>query len=235
MIGGKEVMIMLTTFEKREFVKRKDRLTERIFQDQSESLLFFKVLVNFLDKTNVNKLNFSQLQESILEDDKKVQSYLNDILEYMANIAAEESDFAPSYTTGQLARYFGVSITTINNWINEGRFIGIKRDETNKQIRIPANTMFKARNGKQSPVSKYVEFYEIEQAESGENLYDTNEPLFIINQLTMYEEKYKGEFTKTLGKKSLDEMTPEERTDMSAWKYFLRRQEIINVYGNPQD
>ena len=228
-------MIMLTTFEKKEFVKRKSCLTQRIFQDESESLLLFKVLVNFLDKTNVNKLKYSDLQESILENNEQVQSYLNDILEYMANIAAEESDFSPTYTTGQLAKYFGVSITTINNWINDGRFIGINRDESNKQMRIPANTLYKSRNGKNYPVSKYVEIYENELAESDENLYDTNEPLFIINQLALYEGKYHGEFTKTLGKKSVDEMTPEERTDMSAWKYFLRRQEILNVYGNTKN
>nr|WP_226036893.1 helix-turn-helix domain-containing protein [Aquibacillus saliphilus] len=228
-------MIMLTTFEKREFVRRRGDLTQRIFQDESESLLLFKVLVNFLDKTNVNKLNFSELQESILENNEQVQSYLNDILEYMANIASEESDFAPTYTTGQLAKYFGVSITTINNWINEGRFIGVNRDETNKQVRISANTLYKSRNGKQYPVSRYVQTYENEQAEPEGNLYDTNESLFIINQLALYEEKYHGEFTKTLGEKSLDEMTPEERTDMSTWKYFLRRQESLNVYGNSQN
>lgn len=228
-------MIMFTTYEKKEFVKLKFNLTERILQEPTESILLFKVLVNFLEKTTINQLNLSQLQESVLEDDKAVQNYLAEILEYMATIAAEETELAPTYTTGQLARYFGVSITTINNWINEGRFIGIKRDETNKQVRIPANTIFKSRSGKLYPVTKYIEYYETEQAESGENLFDTNEPLFIINQLSKYEEKYKGEFTKTLGQKPVEEMTAEERTDMSAWKYFLRRQEIINVYGNPKD
>jgi len=228
-------MIVLTTFEKREFVKRKGSLTKRILQDENESLLFFKVLVNFVDKTNVNRLNLSRLNESILENNEQVQIYFDQILEYMANIAAEESDFAPTYTTGQLAKYFGVSITTINNWINEGRFVGVKRDETNKQVKISANTIYKSRNGEQYPISQVVQEYEAEQAELGENPNDFNEALFIINQLALYEDKYDGDFTKAFGSKSQEELSAEELTDVETWKYFLRRQEALNVYGNTKN
>lgn len=136
-------------------------------------------------------------------------------------------------TIGQLAKYFGVSITTINNWISDGRFLGVERTKTNKQARISANTIWISRTGKQYPVSQIIKDWEEEQEELGtNNLKDNNEALFLINQLSLYETKYGGEFEKTLRLKKEDELTSEESTDASAWKCFIERQKAINVYGN---
>jgi transposase len=46
-----------------------------------------------------------------------------------------------SYSTGELAKYYDVSITAINKWINQGRFKNIERAEKNKQLRISENTL----------------------------------------------------------------------------------------------
>ncbi|MGE6377303.1 helix-turn-helix domain-containing protein [Peribacillus muralis] len=218
---------MLTKFEQREFVKRTPKLATRIFQDQDDSILLFKVLANYVEKTNINSLALGNLSETVLDEPEKMKQYVTLILRHMANVAVEESEFAPSYTTGQLAKYFGVSITTINNWIKEGRFQGVERKESNKQVRISANTLWKSRNGKLHPVSKIVQAWEGEQAEQGENLSDTNEIAFLINQMAVYEDKYGGDFEQKLGGRT--DLTPEEETDAAAWKYLMKRFNDLNV------
>lgn len=220
-------MIMLTTFEKREFVKRAPALTNRIFEDEDDSLLLFKVIVNYLDKTNINNLQLSKLNESVLEDPEEMKKLLSQTFQLMADIAAEENEFAPAYTTGQIAKYFGVSITTINNWIKEGRFEGVERTEKNAQARISANTLWKSRTGKLYLVADIVKEWEEEQEE---NLYDIDERSFLAEQTALYEVKYGGDFERTLGLK--EDLTSEEQTDAAAWSYFKRKFEECNVNRN---
>ncbi|MHA6260056.1 MerR family transcriptional regulator [Sporosarcina sp. CAU 1771] len=220
-------MIMLTTFEKREFVKRAPALTNRIFEDENDSLLLFKVIVNYLDKTNINNLQLSKLSESVLEDVEEMKKLLSQTLQLMADIAAEESEFAPTYTTGQIAKYFGVSITTINNWIKEGRFEGVERAEKNAQARISANTLWKSRTGKLYVVADIVKEWEEEQEE---NLYDMDDQSFLAEQMALYEVKYGGDFKHTLGLK--EELTSEEQTDAATWSYFKRKLDEYNVNRN---
>ncbi|MDA1674706.1 MULTISPECIES: hypothetical protein [Bacillus cereus group] len=230
------MMIMLTTYEKQEFERKTSSLAKQmLLQDENYNVLLFKVLANFLDRTNPNKLQYSQLNEEILGNSDKVKEYLQNVLKHMADVAVEDDVYAPTYTTGQLAKYFGVSITTINNWISDGRFLGVERTKTNKQARISANTIWTSRTGKKYPVSQIIKDWEEEQEELGtNNLNDNNEALFLINQLSLYETKYGGEFQRTLGLKTEDELTSEESTDASAWKYFIERQKAINVYGNTE-
>ncbi|HLS09031.1 helix-turn-helix domain-containing protein [Lentibacillus sp.] len=146
----------------------------------------------------------------------------------MATIAAEEKEYAPTYTTGQLAKFFGVSTTTINNWIKEGRFIGVERKERNKQARISANTQYIAPSGESLSVKEVVEMYNEQDTDADERKNDKEEYVFLVNQLGMYEDKYGGEYEKTLAKKSFNDMTAEEQTDAAAWKYFLKRMENVN-------
>lgn len=222
---------MLTELEKNEFVKITPELTTRIFQSTRDSKLFFKVLVNFVEKTNMNKMLISSINESTLEDNDLMQKSTSEILEYMAKIASEENDFAPSYTTGQLATYFGVSITTINNWIKEGRFVGVERSEKNAQARISSNTYWRAKNGVLHAVSEIISDWEEENNSLGDNQSDTNEVAFLINQMALYEKKHGGDFEHTLGSKSKDELNSEESTDLASWKYLRKRFEELNVNG----
>lgn len=226
-LGGEEVMIMLTTFEKREFVKRAPALTNRIFENEDDSLLFFKVIVNYLDKTNINNLQLSKLNESILDNTVEMKKHLSQTFKLMADIAAEENEFVPTYTTGQVAKYFGVSITTINNWIKEGRFEGVERTEKNAQARISANTLWKSRTGKLYVVTDIVKAWEEEQEE---NLYDLDERSFLVEQMALYEDKYGGDFEHTLGLK--EDLSSEEQTDAATWAYFKRKFHEYNVNRN---
>ncbi|GFN32975.1 helix-turn-helix domain-containing protein [Paenibacillus xylaniclasticus] len=59
--------------------------------------------------------------------------------------------------TGEVARFFGVSVATINNWINQGRFIGVEKGERFKQARIPENAIYVAPTGVKSTVAEAAE------------------------------------------------------------------------------
>lgn len=219
---------MLTDVEANEFVKITPKLTTRIFQSTHDSKLLFKVLVNFIEKTNMNKVLISSINESTLNNVELMRKSTTEILEYMAKIASEENDFAATYTTGQLATYFGVSITTINNWIKERRFVGVERSEKNAQARISANTYWRAKNGMLHAVSDIINDWEEENNSLGDNQSDTNEVAFLINQMALYEKNYGGDFEHTLGSKSKDEMKSQEATDVATWKYLRKRFEELN-------
>ncbi|WP_158701654.1 helix-turn-helix domain-containing protein [Lentibacillus sp. Marseille-P4043] len=219
---------MLTAYELHEFNRQKDSIADSLLKQVhgNSNILLFKVLVNYLEKTNISGLRLDNLDESIFKDSKELKERFAQILEHMATIAAEETEHSPTYTTGQLAKFFGVSITTINNWINKGRFIGVERKERNKQARISANTKYKAPSGEIMFVKDVVEMYN--EAENDGNLNNSNELEFLVTQLAMYEGKYGGEYDKTLGNKPFSGMTPEEQTDAAAWRYFLEQVENVN-------
>lgn len=218
---------MLTKYEKNEFVEKTEKITERIFENKKESVLFFKVLVNYLEKTNVNNLQINQLSDRDLENPEKMKDFFSMSLHIMADIAAEESEFAPTYTTGQLAKYFGVSITTINNWINNGRFKGVNKTGKHAQARISANAIWISKTGKMYPISEIVNDWEEAQAANGENKFETNEIEFLVEQMALYEGKYGGNFENTLGK--VKKLSPEEETDATTWSYFKDKFDNLNA------
>jgi len=220
-------MILFTTYEKNKFVgKSIESLTNHIFLDEEDKILFFKVLCNYLDKREGNKLQYSKLSEQILADSELLKAYYREIL-FIADVASDQDESVSEYTTGQLSSYFGVSITTINNWINDGRFIGYKRKETNEQARIKGNTLWKSRTGKVYQVKEIVDEWEKDNPESSDM--DQNEKVFLINQNAAFEIKYKGLYEETLGLKPLAKMTPMEESDASVWRYFRKR--LHDEYG----
>jgi CRISPR/Cas system CMR-associated protein Cmr5 small subunit len=219
---------MFTLYEKKEFVgKSIDNLTNQIFQNTGDGMLLFKMLVNYLDKTNDNKLQYSKLNEQVLMDNELLKTYYRDILSYMADVASQQQVDVEEFSTGELAKYFGVSVTTINNWIKEGRFLGYKRKETNEQARIKGNTLWKSRTGKAYPIQEIVEEWRKENEEIGQN--DIDEKVFLISQIAAFDIKYKGSYNDTLGKKPLSEMTAQEESDASVWRYFIKR--LKDEYG----
>lgn len=223
---------MFTVYEHKKFEEQAGSFTRQLVQNEDFSLLFFKMLANYVDKTSANKLQYSQLNEGNLKDKQSLVSYVEDVLKFMSNIAAEEATFSPTYTTGQLAQYFGVSITTINNWIKEGRFVGVEREETNKQVRISANTLWRARTGQLYSVSQIIEDYEKENADLPE---EQDEKVFLINQLAGYEQKYGGSFQEFLGSRNEETLTAEEESDLEAWKYFMKRFDSLSVDRNSKN
>ncbi|MFJ5772543.1 hypothetical protein [Psychrobacillus sp. NPDC093180] len=122
------------------------------------------------------------------------------------------------FSVGQLSKIFGVSIFTINDWIQEGRFINVKNSE---KSRIVPSTLWLSRGGKLYTVAEILNEWEVEKEKQGANEYDKDEDKFLSDQITLYERKYEGNFENTLGLK--EELSWEEETDKVVWSYLRKK------------
>jgi hypothetical protein len=82
------------------------------------------IFANFIAKSYPTKQ--LRLDDSVLSNSNAMIGSLSEMLKFVVMVAAEGTS-QKLYNTGQLSKFFGVSITSINNWINEDRFIGIQR------------------------------------------------------------------------------------------------------------
>ncbi|WP_339786680.1 hypothetical protein NSQ38_02155 [Paenibacillus sp. FSL R7-0313] len=128
-----------------------------------------------------------------------------------------------SYTPKELSVFFGVSITTIFNWIDQGRFMGVQRAGANKHNLIPDDTTYVCGSGKRTTIKEIVTMWKKEEAEHQSTI-GVSDLDYHTGQIALYEDKYKGEFEWTLGTKL--NLTPEEETDAQVWKHHLGRQRL---------
>ncbi len=147
---------------------------------------------------------------------KNMEQNLTHVLQYILDVAETES--GTTYTTGDLSKYFGVSITSINNWINGGRFIGVTRSTPGKQARISEDTMWRASNGKMIPIKAIIEKWNLDYSHKME-ISGADEKAAIIEEIKFFEDKYGlyGEFIKK------EHYTDLELKDKKEWEYWLKR------------
>lgn len=207
---------MITEYEKIKAIQHTDDLASLLVNNE-EGALYYKIFANFISKANpINEFKFD---EAILRNNNEMINSLSEILKHMVKVATE-NDSLKYHTTGQLSKFFGVSITSINNWINEGRFIGIERSTPNKQVRIPENTMWRSSNGQLIPIKDVVEMWKKEHSNQF-NLTKDDELTALNNEINFFEKKYRGSYEQTL--KLKDELTESELLDKEEWEYLLQR------------
>jgi excisionase family DNA binding protein len=124
------------------------------------------------------------------------------------------------YTIEELAKLFGVSITSINKWVKDGRFQGVKRLGHNKQLRITENTFWKDSRGNCIPIKTIVREYEL-QKKKDEKFTDEDELKALFNIIKHFEHKYNGTYEETL--KIKVDKSPLEIRDEDEWVYLLER------------
>lgn len=176
--------------------------------------LLFKVLANYLSSTTELNKELSSLTEDIFTDRDKMQICAEKMIAYMTNVASRSK----VYTTGQLARYFGVSITSINNWITEGRFVNLPPRGENKQSRIPDGVLWKSPIEELIPVYEIVDLYNSQLAQPTTPKQELKD---IATSISFFEKKYSGSLETTLLKK--EDKTTEELRDEAEWEYLVRR------------
>lgn len=209
---------MLTIVEKVKLLNSAPRLSKKLTGHEEADLLI-QLLSMYIKKTNASEYvpfhGSNEDQEKCLEE----------ILSYMAEVAAVDEESYKYYTTGELSTYFGVSITTINNWVNEGRFVGVGRRKPHEQLKVSGDVKWKSRSGEVFNVSEIVKGWEDDQKSMGTNLYDFDEKAFLEKRISLYEQKYDGTYELTLGSK--EKLLAEEHTDAEAWNYYRRKLGIV--------
>lgn len=209
-------MFVITEYEKSKAIQHSEDLASILINNE-EGPLYYKIIANFITKSNpIKELKFD---ESILRNNTEMIQSLSEMLKHMVVVATENNSLK-CYTTGELSKFFGVSITSINNWINEGRFIGIQRSTRNKQVRIPENSMWRSSNGELISIKDVIEMWDKEHS-NRLNLNKDDELAALKNEINFFEKKYGGSYEQTL--KLKNEPTESELLDKEEWKYLLQR------------
>lgn len=207
---------MITEYEKTKAIEQRGNLAS-ILINNTEGALFYKIISNFIAKAY--PLKDIRFDESVLKNKREMENNLSEMIEYMVMIAAEDIQ-NKVYTTGQLSKYFGVSITSINNWINEGRFTGVERVVRNKQARIPENALWRSASGELIPVKEIIETWEKHYAKTQDVSRD-DEKRILKDEIKFFEDKYGGPYETTL--KIREKKTDASLRDQEEWEYLLKR------------
>lgn len=154
------------------------------------------------------------------------QKELRDLIGVMAEVV-NRAQPTKSYTTGELARIFGVSVQAVNKWIDEGRFLGYSRAGRNRHNRIPETISFVMRTGEVIPIREVVLMYERQQQErhAAEMSTDGHREA-VLNEISRFMRKYGGTYEMTLGLKA--ERTTQEGRDASIWLALLDELRELN-------
>ncbi len=191
------------------------------------------VLFNVIRKTTSLSSELQSEVKKILEQypNQEMHAELQKELQKLGSIlmhVAQEEEFGRTYSTGQLAKFFGVSITTINNWIYAGRFIGVERSRRNKQARICENTLWISPTEERIPVREIVEIYEqkekmgeLSSPSHGGNL---SRIRFIVETINYFEKRYAKPYQEVVSEKG----NPDDSEDWiwaregKEWKSLLK-------------
>lgn len=176
-----------------------ERVIAEVGSDPAKAGATLKVLFNFIKKTTPMSIELQSEVRRILEQYpyQGMHAALQEDLQKLGSIlvrVAQEEEVGKTYSTGQLAKYFGVSITTINNWIAAGRFIGVERSERNKQARISENTIWISPANEKVPVRDIVEAFERNQkilSQGSGNLPGNLDRIrYIVDTINFFENRY---------------------------------------------
>lgn len=179
----------------------------------SEGSGLIKIILNYVAVTSPSHSDLKDIDEKTLKDSKVIKKYLSEALDSMIEVTKHDEKF---YTTGQLAKYFGVSITSINKWIDAGRFKGVERTEKNKQARISENTLWRSRKGDLVTIKSIVDRYEEEQFTDEEELNS------VLNSIKFYEDKYSGSFDEIFKKlQNSGNISDKYKADLREWEYLI--------------
>lgn len=149
-------MFAITAKEKKNSTKYVETMLN-CFMNTSDGIDTLKIITNYVAKTSSTQSELRNIDERVFEDSKLTANYLEKAINYMIEVVAESEK---NYSTGELAKYFGVSITAINKWVKEGRFKDVERSERNKQLRISENTLWRSTQGELVPIKYIVEMYD---------------------------------------------------------------------------
>ncbi|MFC5471565.1 hypothetical protein ACFPPD_23085 [Cohnella suwonensis] len=129
------------------------------------------------------------------------------------------------YTTGQIATYFGVSTTTINNWLRDKRIVypGLDDKQSYKQARIPDTATYKSTNGKETVLREVIQEYEHQKALEPE--YDEVDRMkSLVQALLTFEAKYGGKYEEVSARLGDPQSSADWKwaRDADEWSYVIK-------------
>lgn len=124
------------------------------------------------------------------------------------------------FSLEEVAEALDASTTAVLHWIHEGRFQGVKRETCNV---MPANTAFRLRDGGVISLMELVRRY----SETGQSFADDDEKVLLEIEIQALRDKYRLDFEEF----HVTVQTPEEESDASRWRFYLRRYKELQSRG----
>lgn len=215
------MVMSVSIIDRIQFEERKGVYVDRLIEtDFVSSALFFKFLVSTLEELDPI---MRQWNDSIFEDTEVFKQHFKILIEVIIKEELNRKEkekkdkLSELYSTSDLAKFVGVTQQTINNWIKDERIVGVTR-EGRSHAKIPDDAEVIYPNGVRILVSELKAAWEKENIEPV-----TDEISYLKYCVSELQLKYGDVFEKTLGAKTLLELTSEEETDATMWKSYLKR------------
>jgi len=217
--------MFVITYEERKIVE--DELYRNIEQNPKFSLAAYKLFYNLLKHRNslsdTIQLHLPSPENHNINSEQLADAFAP-LLQLVFECAAE-TDSPLLYTTGQIAAIFGVSTTTVNNWLRDKRIVYSGADDrpSFKQSRIPDTAIYRSTNGKETLLREVIQEYEYKKAK--EPPYDEVERVKnLVQTLILFESKYGGKYEEAVTRLG-DPQSSEDWTwtrDADEWRYVMR-------------
>lgn len=149
---------------------------------------------------------------------EELRTRLHQIITEAVDSAATVSGKA--FTTGQVARAFGVSITAVRKWIQTGRISRSYQEERNKRVVIPADAVWRTGDGRSLRVGDVVRNAE-RRRRSESRVTSAEELANARQQLTRLEQLYHGKYEVVFGARHEETLTSDEQRDAAEWRFLL--------------
>lgn len=201
-------MIVSTKQERQLVVEKSEQILERTIKETDPG--FYRAFSNMLH------------DYVVVTHPRKYVAYpkdLHDLIRLMAEVV-DHAQPVKVFTTGELARVFGVSVQAINKWIAEGRFLGYKHEGKNRHNRIPETISFEMRTGEVISIREVAAMYEYQnQRHEVMTLNPDEYRNEVVDEISRFMKKYGGTYEMTLGAKA--EQSISEERDASIWRTLL--------------
>jgi len=199
-------MFMSTKQERELVIEKSEQVLERTIKQADPEFYraFSNMLHDYIVITNPRK-------QIVLRGD------LRELIRLMAE-TVNQAKPVRTFSTGELARIFGVSVQAINKWIDEGRFLGYKREGNHRHNRIPETVSFVMRTGEVLPLEEVLDMYERQLREHQVDD-STHHRDAVLEEVSRLMKKHGGTYEMTLGAKT--ERTVQEERDASIWLTLL--------------
>lgn len=211
--------------------ERNEDYAHNIFSSKSlkENIITYKLLSNLVRKAGFRVPDVDEV--TLVTDQSMFEKAQRELVESLTLIAAAAVEAEPitRYSTGQIARFFGVSQTTISNWISQGRFEGVVRAESGKHVEIPSDTAFTYPSGKTVLVKDMAERFQERQQLAAEQLDAESEAKFIERKIKQFEDKY-GTLDKL--RQEIEDgarSAADGGLDLDVWNYLAQRRVALGV------
>lgn len=201
-------MFMSTKEELELIVEKSEQVLERNMKDADPEFYraFSSMLQDYIRVTNPNK----QVRQ---------QKGLRDLILQIVETVDRATPIR-TYSTGELARIFGVSVQAVNKWIDEGRFVGYKREGENRHNRVPETLNFTMRTGEVLTVREAASMYEYQlRKQRTKPLSEDQHKDAVLDEIFRLMKKYGGTYEMTLAAST--EKTVQEERDAAIWLALL--------------